>query len=637
MNRFTYLLARGVWAFLGVLPLRIVIATGRMAGRIGWYLASHYRRLVRSNLDTAFGAEFSPRQKERIGREHFAGMAGNIAAGACLSRVPAGELRQLVDVEGFEHLIAALSSGKGVVALLGHLGNWELLARLTPQMFPCECGSIYQSLSNEHIDAWIRRARATEGLQLFERKEGFHRAMELLRKGGVVGVLADQHAGDSGLWCPLFNRLASTSPLVATMALRTGASVMGIALYTAPKGRWRLVFRPAISLPKDTAPATAMLNLELEAMIRQQPSDWLWSHNRWKTPYPRFLSIGGKRGLLTGKELKPFRLMVRSVNWLGDAVMTLPAIRAMKRTRPDLQITVVCQSKLAGFWKAVPEVDLVLALPPKCGIQAAAKLLRAENFDAAVMLPNSLRTGLEAWLAGIPRRVGYRGHLRAALFNQLMEKPPRLSDPLILRHQVHYYLDLAESMGAPRLEPEEWVAAREGLSVSEVCRVAVCPGAEFGGAKRWFPERFAEVMERVSETQAVEWVLLGVAKDTAAGAAIEAALPAGKGIMVDNQIGRTTLEKLLECLRGCTVLLTNDTGTMHLAAMLGVRVVAIFGSTEPRLTGPLGVGHTVLQHRVPCGPCFQRECHLDFACMKGVSALEVAQALAAALSAERNG
>ena len=106
---------------------------------------------------------------------------------------------------------------------------------------------------------------------------------------------------------------------------------------------------------------------------------------------------------------------------------------------------------------------------------------------------------------------------------------------------------------------------------------------------------------------------------------------------VDNQIGRTTLEKLLECLRGCTVLLTNDTGTMHLAAMLGVRVVAIFGSTEPRLTGPLGVGHTVLQHRVPCGPCFQRECHLDFACMKGVSALEVAQALAAALSAERNG
>ena len=635
MNRLTYLFARAVWAVLGRLPLRVVIATARLAGGVGWYFAAHYRRLVRRNLDTAFGAEYSPEQKERIGREHFAGMAGNIAAGACLSQVPAGELQKLVDVEGFEHLINALSSGKGVVALLGHLGNWELLARLTPQMFPCECGSVYQSLSNEHIDAWIRRTRATEGLHLFQRKEGFHSAMELLRKGGVVGVLADQHAGDSGLWCPLFNRLASTSPLVATMALRTGAAVVGIALYTSPKGRWRLVFRPAIALPKETAAATAKLNLELEAMIRQQPSDWLWSHNRWKTPYPRFLSIGGKRGILSGQGLTPFRLMVRSVNWLGDAVMTLPAIRAMKRTRPDLQITVVCQSKLAGFWRAVPEVDRVLSLPPKCGIFAAAALLRAENFDAAVVLPNSLRTGLEAWLAGIPRRVGYRGHFRAALLNQVLEKSPVSSAPVALRHQVHSYLDLAESMGAPRLEPEEWVAPRVGRSVSQVRRVAVCPGAEFGGAKRWLPERFAEVIERVSEAQAVEWVLVGVAKDAAAGAAIEAALPAGKGIVVDNQIGRTTLEELLECLRGCDTLLTNDTGTMHLAAMLGVPVVAIFGSTEPRLTGPLGVGHTVLQHRVTCGPCFQRECHLDFACMKGVHASEVAQALLTTLNPER--
>ncbi|NBV87250.1 MAG: lipopolysaccharide heptosyltransferase II, partial [Verrucomicrobia bacterium] len=583
---------------------------------------------------TAFGGELSRAQMEAVGREHFAAMVGNVLAGACLSRVPAAELRKLVEVEGFEHFSEAVAGGKGVVALLGHLGNWELLARLTPQMFPCESGSVYQALSNEHVDAWVRRQREAEGLRLFERKEGFHSAMDLLRRGGVVGVLADQHAGDSGLWCPLFQRLASTSPLVATMALRTGAAVVGIALYTAPRGRWRLVFRPAVLLPKDTSAATARLNLELEAMIRFQPSDWLWSHNRWKTPHPRFLSIGGKRGLFSGGNLRPFRLLVRSVNWLGDAVMTLPAVRAMKRTRPDLQITVACQEKLAGFWRAVPEVDHVLALPSGVGIRRAAALMSAERFDAAVVLPNSLRTGLEVWLAGIPRRVGYRGHFRAALFNQLLEKKGRAGDSSAPRHQVYDYLELAESMGAPRLEPEEWVTFRppgSGWNASGVRRVAVCPGAEFGSAKRWFPERFAEVIERVSGSHAVEWVLVGVSKDAPAGAAIEAALPLGKGIVLENKIGRTRLDELLECLRGCEVLLTNDTGTMHLAAMLGVRVVAIFGSTEPRLTGPLGLGHTVLQHRVPCGPCFQRECHLDMACMKGVGASEVAQALEVAL------
>ncbi|MEI6871952.1 MAG: glycosyltransferase family 9 protein, partial [Verrucomicrobiota bacterium] len=166
--------------------------------------------------------------------------------------------------------------------------------------------------------------------------------------------------------------------------------------------------------------------------------------------------------------------------------------------------------------------------------------------------------------------------------------------------------------------------------------VAVCPGAEFGSARRWFPERFAEVIERVSGSCAVEWVLVGVSKDAPAGEAIEAALPQGRGIALENRIGRTKLEELLECLRECDALLTNDTGTMHLAAMLGVRVVAVFGSTEPRLTGPLGVGHAVLQHQVPCGPCFQRECHLDLACMKGVRALEVAQALEALLQEDRS-
>lgn len=627
MDLLSFLLMRVVWWLLSLLPLHLVVPVARCLGAVGWRLTPKYRRLVGRNLSIAFGDSLSEKDKQSLGREHFAKLASNIAAGACLARIPAHRLTEWVSIEGLEHLHEVQAKGKGVIGLLAHLGNWELLARLSPGVFQCPCGSVYQSLSNRYVDAWVRRARAAEGLELFERKEGFHGAMDLLRRGGIVGVLADQHAGDSGLWCPLFNRMASTSPLVATMALRTGAAVLGIALYTEPRGKWRLVIREE-SVPKirQTSAFTFQLNGELEAMIQRAPTDWLWAHNRWKTPKPKFLGIGGKRGVVAVPGVKPFRLLLRSVNWLGDAVMTVPAIRAIRRTRPDLEITVSCQQKLVEFWEAVPEVDRVIALPKGIGVLGAARLYRPYHFDAALVFPNSLRMGLEMWYAGIPRRIGYPGHWRSWLLNQVLRRSRETSPGVPeVRHQVHEYLELAEFVGAPRLDASDWVADRgplAGAGLTRPWRVAVCPGAEFGAAKRWFPERFAEVIRRVSLEKKVDWLLVGVAKDADAGKEIES----GTGdCSVENWIGRTGLRELIELLRGCDLLLTNDTGTMHLGALLGLPLVAIFGSTEPNLTGPLGAKKIVVQHRVPCGPCFRRECNLDFACMHGVTAGAVAE------------
>jgi lipopolysaccharide heptosyltransferase II len=642
MDLLTYFAMRSVWALLSLLPLPLVMGIAKSIATVAWWLLPNYRRLVRRNLSIAFGDAMTSEERNRIGRKHFASLASNIAAGACLASVPAERLGELVTVDGLEHLREAQRKGNGVIGLLAHLGNWELLARLSPGLFLCPCGSVYQSLSNRHVDSWVRRARASEGLELFERKEGFHGAMNLLRRGGVVGVLADQHAGDGGLWCPLFNRLASTSPLVATMALRTGAAVLGIALYTEPGCRWRLVIRPeAAPEQKDTAAFTARLNLELESMIRKAPADWLWSHNRWKTPNPRFLAIGGKRGLLPAQGLQSFRLLIRSVNWLGDAVMTVPAIRAIRRTRPDLEITVACQEKLVEFWRAVPEVDRVLPLPIGRGIRATARLFETRQFDAALVFPNSLRAGLEVWLAGIPRRVGYPGHFRSRLLNCILpKKNSSLATPAEVRHQVHHYLDLAEFIGAPRIDSDDWVARRvplTGAGVTRPWRIAICPGAEFGPAKRWFPERYAQVMREVTEVrqrdlnQRVIWLLVGVAKDAPVGAEIQ---QAAGGCAVENLIGNTGLQELISVLNGCDLLVTNDTGTMHLGALLGLPLAAVFGSTEPLLTGPLGPGKIILQHRVPCGPCFRRECHLDFACMQGVSSASVVSAVLSLMDQE---
>jgi heptosyltransferase-2 len=641
MGFVIYILARLVWAVLACLPLRLVIVLGRILGMLGWYCAPSYRRLVHRNLRIAFGSDLDAHQRAAIGREHFARLAANFAAGACLSGSGVDRLHGLVDLEGGENLRAPAEGAGGTVVLLGHLGNWELLARLSHWLFGRPCGTVFQRLTNPYIDGWVRRQRQADGLLLFERKEGFHGAMDVLRKGGAVGVLGDQHAGDGGLWCPLFGRLASTTPLVATMALRTGSAIVSIVLRTCPRGRWRLVVEP-IPVPEQTdiVSLTCLLNRKLEDLIRVDPPDWLWSHNRWKTPRPRFLAIGAKRGIQSQAVHQPFRLMVRSVNWLGDAVLMAPAVRAMRLGRPDLELTVVCQPKLSGFWRTVSSVDRVVELPKDGGILAASRLIRAENFDAAVLFPQSLRAGLEAWLAGVPVRAGYGGHMRRWLLSFLCPQPVSAAQDEESRHQVHYYLTLAYHLGAPQLAPADWVEASakpQGRGPVRQWRVAVCPGAEYGPAKRWLPERFAEVIRIVSSGHPVDWTLVGVPKDAPVGAVIEAAVAGAPGVSLRNLIGQTSLGGLVEVLRESDALLTNDTGTMHLAASLGIRVVAVFGSTDPGLTGPLGAGHRVLQHRVPCGPCFRRECHLDFACMRGVTAKEAAQALEALFDSERVG
>jgi lipopolysaccharide heptosyltransferase II len=158
-------------------------------------------------------------------------------------------------------------------------------------------------------------------------------------------------------------------------------------------------------------------------------------------------------------------------------------------------------------------------------------------------------------------------------------------------------------------------------------KIGLCPGAEYGPAKRWLPERFAEVAVAVSAQRPIQWILFGTSGDAEIGATIEASV----GINCINRIGKTTMNDLIAELSECALLLTNDTGTMHLASILGVPVVAVFGSTEPHLTGPLGNARQVIRHQVECSPCFLRECPIDFRCMKAVTVDEVVQSVSSLL------
>jgi lipopolysaccharide heptosyltransferase II len=496
--------------------------------------------------------------------------------------------------------------------------------------------SVYQGLGNRFIDRHVRQTRSQTGLELFDRHDGFEPVIDLLRSGGGVGVLSDQHAGDHGVWTPFFGRLASTSPLPALLARRTRAALIAAGVYATGYARWRMVFTERFDQTgASIAVLTSKINQVIEQQIRRAPEDWFWVHNRWKTPQPNFLLAHYKRGIylpqgISASDLKPFRILIRSSNWLGDAVMSVPAVRAIKNGRPDVHLTIAAPDKIAAMWKLIPDVDAIIPLPEGSLLPVVRHLRQHVPFDVAILFPNSLRVALESWLSAIPRRVGYRGHWRSWFVNQIVREPRKPRAP---EHHSVRFLRIASECGAETEKPSN--AQRSSLNVQlsdsnqlstinhRPLKIGLCPGAEYGPAKRWLPERFAEVAAKISAQSSAQWILFGTKNDAAVGNQIAAAI----GDHCMNRIGHTTLDQLIDELRECRLVLTNDTGTMHLASLLGLPVVAIFGSTEPRLTGPLGNGHILLRRHVECSPCFLRECPIDFRCMKAISTQEAADAV----------
>jgi lipopolysaccharide heptosyltransferase II len=646
LDFIVYLFYRAGSAIASALPLGFLFVFGEFLGFCAWLILGKYRRLARRNISIAFGSEKSPRQLRRLVRRHFQRLGANLLCSVKLGVMPLEKMATRIETENFDVVHRFLRAGRPVVLVLSHLGNWELSAHILPKFISYVRNStIYQKLGNRFIDAHVRRVRGRAGVEMFDRKEGFEEAIKLLRDGGAIGILSDQHAGDHGVWVPFFGRLASTSPLPALLAKRTGAALVGVAIYTDGLARWRIVVSPALEANQESVESlTAKTNELIASQIQRAPEDWFWVHNRWKTPKPNFLLTRYKRGVylpsnVSVRDLKPFRILIRSSNWLGDAVISVPAIRAIKGGRPDAHITVVAPSKIASIWKLVPEVDAIVPLTRNSLLGAVLSIRRKPSFDVAILFPNSLRVALESWLSGAARRVGYRGHSRKWLLNQIIREPIRRGPP---EHQAVHYLRIAQEIGAETennwsdrlLRPRQNHAKAERVqdishSIKDIpptnrrVKVGLCPGAEYGPAKRWLPERFAEVAAAVAAQTPVQWILFGTKNDAAIGEQIIKALDDS----CVNRIGQTTLDQLIDELRLCRLLLTNDTGTMHLASLLGVPTVAIFGSTEPRLTGPLGDRHIVLRHQVECSPCFLRKCPIDFRCMKAVSGQEVVAAV----------
>ncbi len=319
LDFIVYLFYRAGSAFASALPLGFLFVFGESLGFCAWLVLGKYRRLAQRNVSIAFGSEKSPRQLRRLVRRHFQRLGANLLCSVKLAVMPLEKMATRIETENLDVVHRFLRAGRPVVLVLSHLGNWELSAHILPKFISYVRNStIYQKLGNRFIDEHVRRVRGRAGVEMFDRKEGFGKAIKLLRGGGAIGILSDQHAGDHGVWVPFFGRLASTSPLPALLAKRTGAALVGVAIYTDGLARWRIVVSPALEANQESVESlTAKTNELIAAQIRRAPADWFWVHNRWKTPKPNFLLTRYKRGVylpsnVSAEHLKPFRILIRS-------------------------------------------------------------------------------------------------------------------------------------------------------------------------------------------------------------------------------------------------------------------------------------------------------------------------------------
>jgi len=331
-------------------------------------------------------------------------------------------------------------------------------------------------------------------------------------------------------------------------------------------------------------------------------------------------------------------LLVRGTNWIGDAVMTLPALTALRKSLPETKISLLVKPWVAPVFENNPNIDEIILYDDKhkgiIGKLKLSRMLNKKDFCSAILFQNAFDAALITFLAGIKNRFGYKRDGRGFLLTSALPLPPNKDKT----HQIYYYLNLVEQLGFKAgysepyifLKTEERLHAREMLNHMRKPILAINPGATYGSAKRWFPDRFAEIANWfISDTGGSAIIFGGKTEVDIADEIYKKVIP---GFRTPDSLlslaGNTSLRELISLISECDVFVTNDSGPMHIAYAVRTPLIAIFGSTEPVLTGPPpavdGNNYIVIKPDLSCSPCFERSCKTnDLRCMYAITSDEV--------------
>ena len=347
------------------------------------------------------------------------------------------------------------------------------------------------------------------------------------------------------------------------------------------------------------------------------------------------------------ENFNPKNIIVRMPNWIGDLVMATPILADLRQAYPDASITVMVLEKIGALLEADPSLNelfyfsRVKKAHRRVSERNIVEKLRDGHYDLGILLTNSFSSAWRFWQGKVKHKIGFRGEGRSLFLDHPVSFPAKRKT----QHLVLTYKALLEPLGipvstvAPRLYLKEgaiqaaWDLVKRFDIGSDAKIIGINPGAAYGSAKCWLPERFREVAKQLIEKDPSHVVLFfGDLSHKELINEICASLPA----RAINLAGQTDLQSLASLISICSVFLTNDSGPMHIADSLGVPLVALFGSTDPIATGPYRQSKHVMQKKVPCSPCFKRVCPIDFPCMKGLTVEAVFEKVMKVLTEEES-
>ena len=327
------------------------------------------------------------------------------------------------------------------------------------------------------------------------------------------------------------------------------------------------------------------------------------------------------------------KILVRAPNWVGDAVMSIPALETIRRTQAGAEICVLARPAVADLFAGQAFADRILPYdlrgrhPGWLGREKLVAELRKENFGVAVLLQNAFEAAWLAWRAGIPERIGYARDWRGPLLTKGVHVP-QVGEAS--KHESHYYLELLRRSGwieaTPEVPPIHLHVTQAARAVAESAlrragardnswRCAIAPGASYGAAKRWPPGRFAQLADRLISECGADVIFFGTPGEKEIAARILSQMKS----QAISLVGETSIRDLAALFASCSIFIGNDSGAMHVAAAAGVPVIGIFGSTDPEGTAPVTEQFTLIREAVSCSPCFLRRCPVDHRCMTRIA------------------